>query len=456
MIGETIAAIATPLGAGGIGIVRISGDEAILVAEKVLRLAGSKRLSDMRGYTCAYGRAFDEQGDIDEVVATVFRAPHSFTGENTVEIASHGGVYLVGRILQASLKAGARPAQAGEFTKRAFLSGKLDLTQAEAVADLIGAQGAQAARAALSARDGALFGLAEQVIAKLTGYAAHLSAWIDYPEEDIAEVDAFEILEGLKDAREILGKLLAEYDTGKVIREGIDVAIVGRPNVGKSTLMNLLSGYRRSIVNETAGTTRDVVTDTVRLGDIVLHLADTAGIRDAVSDPIERAGVDLTYEKLERAQLVLAVFDGSDSLTDDDLRVIERCKGLTAVALINKNDLPQKLELDAVRSAFSHVVEISAKERAGAGALQEKIEQLFALGSFDASAAMLANERQRANVNAAYLELLEAVEAIRAGVSYDAVGVCIERALDALLELTGKRASEEVIEQVFAQFCVGK
>lgn len=452
---DTIAAVATPLGTGGIGVVRVSGPDAPAVADRVLRLGGERTVAGMQGYTCAYGRASDADGEIDEAVVTVFRAPHSYTGEEVVEIASHGGVYIVNRILRACCAAGARPALAGEFTKRAFLNGKLDLTQAEAVADLISAQGRQAARAALSARDGALYRRAEAAAETLTGYAAHLAAWIDYPEEEIVEVDPGELGAGLRQCGRDLEALLGTYDTGKIIREGVSVAIVGRPNVGKSTLMNLLTGYTRSIVTDVAGTTRDVVSDTICLGEIVLHLSDTAGIR-GTDDPVEQAGVKLAVGELERAQLVLAVFDGSDALDENDLCVIDCCKDAACIALVNKNDLPQRLDMDVIRRNFAHVVTLSAKAADGAEALREKIEELFRLEQFDPSSAVVANERQRAAVADALAEVREAADALEAGVSYDAVCVCIERAVDALLALTGKRATQEVVDQVFSRFCVGK
>ena len=452
---DTIAAVATPLGTGGIGVVRLSGPEAAAVADRLVRLAGGKTVAGMKGYTCAYGRAGDADGEIDEAVVTLFRAPRSFTGEEIVEIAVHGGVYLVNRLLRACVAAGARPALAGEFTRRAFLNGKLDLTQAEAVADLISAEGRQAARAALSARDGALYRRAEAAADALTGHAAHLAAWIDYPEEEIAEVDPAELGAGLRRCEADLAGLLGTYDTGRIIREGISAAIVGRPNVGKSTLMNLLAGHARSIVTDIAGTTRDIVSDTIRLGEIVLHLSDTAGIR-GTDDPVERAGVDLAVGELARAQLVLAVFDGSDALDENDLRVIRCCKDAVCIALVNKNDLPQRLDMEVIRKNFAHVVTLSAKSAEGADALKKKMEELFLLERFDPSAAVVANERQRAAVADALAEVREAADALEAGVSYDAVCVCIERAVDALLTLTGRRATQEVVDQVFSRFCVGK
>lgn len=455
MENDTIAAIATPYGVGGIGVIRLSGPEAIRVAERMVRLSHGRQLSEMEGYTCAYGRVFDGDGEIDEAVLTLFRAPRSYTGEDVVEIAAHGGIYLLERILRACCLKGARPAQAGEFTRRAFLNGKLDLTQAEAVADLISARGRQAARAALTARDGALYREAERICGELTGYAAHLAAWIDYPEEEIVEVDQDALAAGLCGCMEALEKLSATYDTGRVIREGIDTAIVGRPNVGKSTLMNLLSGFQRSIVSNSAGTTRDVVSDTVQLGDLMLHLSDTAGIR-STDDPIERQGVQMAHDRLARAQLVLAVFDGSEPLDADDLLIAEACKEVPVIALVNKRDLPRKMDLEPLKQRFERLLVISADQPDDLELLKREIEQLFSIGSFDAGAATVANERQRGEVRNACEEVRQAVDALSSGVSYDAVCVCIEAAIDALLSLTGKRASEQVVQQVFSRFCVGK
>lgn len=451
---ETIAAIATPQGVGGIGIVRISGPEALAVGDRVMRIKG-RRLRELAGYTCAYGRVWDEQGPLDEAVATVFREPHSYTGEDVVELSVHGGAYLLQRVLQACCDNGARPALAGEFTKRAFMNGKLDLTGAEAVIDLISAQGRQSARAALSARDGALFRKAGEVAGMLVSGAAGLAAWMDYPEEDIEETERKSLHETLEKAAGELDKLMATYETGRIFREGVETVIVGRPNVGKSTLMNLLADSERSIVTDIAGTTRDVVSDTVRLGEIVLHLSDTAGIRET-GDAVERVGVQRAEAALRQAQLVLAVFDGSSRLDENDRRVIAQCRDAAAVALVNKNDLPQCLETEEIEKAFAHVVYLSAKQREGTEKLRQTVEQMFALEQFDPAAAVVANERQKESVRRARESIGQAMEALQGGVSLDAVGVCIEEGAGALLELTGEKAGQAVVNEIFSRFCVGK
>ena len=288
---QTIAAISTPPAPAGLGVIRLSGDEAVAVASRVFRPGRAGRdLAGLKGYTAAYGHVFDEEGDIDDCVALVFRAPHSYTGEDVVELSCHGGLYLLRRVLRAVLAAGARPAGAGEFTRRAFLNGKLDLTRAEAVMELIAADGRLSARTALAAREGNLYRRMETVKNELVGLSAHFSAYVDYPDEDIPALDEAALDGVLARAEESLSSLLATYDAGRVLREGVDTVIVGSPNVGKSTLMNWLAGCERSIVTPVAGTTRDVVEETVRLGDVVLRLSDTAGIRET-NDAVESIGV---------------------------------------------------------------------------------------------------------------------------------------------------------------------
>ncbi|MBQ2568823.1 MAG: tRNA uridine-5-carboxymethylaminomethyl(34) synthesis GTPase MnmE, partial [Ruminococcus sp.] len=314
---STIAAISTAQGEGGIGVIRISGTDATAVADRVFQNIRHRKLSDMSGYTAAFGKIIKDGEELDEAVALVFRAPHSYTGEDVVELSCHGGIYITQQVLRAVLEAGAKPAQAGEFTKRAFLNGKIDLTEAEAVIDIISAKNRSAARAALSVKEGALRRRITQVKDDLLALAAHLSAWADYPEEDIAEVTDEMILTVCKSAEAALSRLLATYDSGQAVKQGIDTVIAGRPNVGKSTLMNLLSGYEKSIVTAIPGTTRDIVEDTVVAGDVMLRLSDTAGLRDT-DDAVEKIGVDRAKQRLEQCGLLLAVFDNSRALEDFD------------------------------------------------------------------------------------------------------------------------------------------
>ncbi|WRS26773.1 tRNA uridine-5-carboxymethylaminomethyl(34) synthesis GTPase MnmE [Oscillospiraceae bacterium MB08-C2-2] len=455
MENSTIAAISTPFGQGGIGIVRVSGPDAFQVAEAVFRPFGGKSAEEMEGYTAALGRVFDEQGDLDDCILTVFRAPRSYTGENVAELSCHGGSYNLQRVLRLCLEKGAAPAQPGEFTRRAFLNGKLDLTQAEAVMDVIAAQSDAALRGALSMRDGALTKAIQALCGELLEQASHLAAWADYPEEEIEEVETQALSVALSTTQKKIDRLLASFDKGKILREGISAVLAGKPNVGKSTLMNLLAGARRSIVTAIPGTTRDVVEETVRVGKVILRLADTAGLR-STNDPVEAVGVELARDRLEESGLILAVFDSSVPLEQEDLLLLEQCRSRPAVAVVNKSDLPSKLELEKVREAIPLTVMVSAATGTGAAALEQAIERAVGIAGLDAAAPMLFSERQRSCISKAREQLEQATEALAFGMTLDAISVCLDCALDSLLVLTGQKATEQVVEQVFARFCVGK
>lgn len=452
---RTIAAISTPQAAGGIGIVRISGTDARRVASRVFRPAGGKSIEEAKGYTALFGRVADGEGEFDEAVALVFSQPKSYTGEDVVELSCHGGLFLVKRLLAAVLRAGAQPAEPGEFTRRAFLNGKLSLTGAEAVMDLIGAQGKQAAAAALAAKDGALGRRIDAVKETILSLSAHLAAWVDYPEDDIPALEPQALERELAAVQGELDRLLAGFEQGRIIREGVETVLAGRPNVGKSTLMNLLSGCERSIVTDIPGTTRDVVEETVRLGDVVLRLADTAGLRET-ENPVEAAGVARTRERLKRAGLVLAVFDTSAPLSEEDRSLLQELRGSRAVAVLNKTDLPGRIEEEEIRAAVSQVVELSAATGQGYDALTKAVETALGTGEIDPAAGMLATERQKACALRAREGVGQAAEAIRAGMTLDAVSVALDDAAAALLELTGERVTDAVLDEVFARFCVGK
>ena len=452
----TIAAISTPAGAAGLGVVRLSGDDAVSVAARLFRPMDANRpLTALKGYTAAYGHVYDADGDIDDCVALVFRAPHSYTGEDVVELSCHGGRYILQRVLRACFAAGAKPAQAGEFTRRAFVSGKMDLTGAESVMDLIAAEGKLAAQTALTAREGGIFRRLSAVKDSLLGVAAQFSAYIDYPDEDIPDLDTAQWSETIETAIRTMQNLLDTYDTGRILREGIDTAIVGRPNVGKSTLMNLLSGCERSIVTDIAGTTRDIVEETVRLGDVTLRLADTAGLRDT-ADVVENVGVARARAKMEQAALVLAVFDGSEALTEEDKALASRLDGKAAIAIINKADKPTAIDTDWVAAHFRYAVTLSAKEESGVEALTAAVAAVTGVERLDAAQPMLSTERQRQCAADCLTCLQEAQDAIAIGLTPDAVSVSVDGAINAILDLTGERATEAVVEQVFARFCVGK
>jgi tRNA modification GTPase len=453
---RVIAAISTAPAPAGIGMVRLSGDGAVEIASKIFRPRSKTRsLEKTPGYTALYGWVYDADGDIDECVALVFRAPHSYTGEDVVELTCHGGLYLLQRTLRAAIDAGARPAEPGEFTKRAFVNGNLDLTGAEAVMDIIAANGRMAAKTALAAREGALYRKMRGVLDELTTAAANLSAFVDYPDDDIPELQPAALKEILQNARLALGGLLKNYDAGRVVREGIDTVIVGRPNVGKSTLMNLLAGYERSIVTSVAGTTRDIVEDTIRLGDIVLRLADTAGQRE-ISDEVESIGVRRARERMERAELVLAVFDGAEQLNDDDMALAKAAAGQLSIAVINKADIGININEKYIQNLFKHTVIISAQKGEGLEQLEQAVREVTGVAALNESEPLLATERQRDCAKRCLECVNEAIEALDMGYTLDAVGVSIDGAIGALLELTGERATEAVVDKVFERFCVGK
>lgn len=451
----TIAAICTAQGEGGIGVIRISGDDSLQIADKVFKNINNKKVADMKGYTAAFGKVCNNGEEIDEAVVLVYRAPHSYTGENVVEISCHGGIFITKQVLRAVLDNGAVPAQAGEFTKRAFLNGKIDLTESESVIDIISAKSRSAARAALCVKDGALRRKIDKIKEDLLSQAAHLSAWADYPEEDIAEVSDDELFKTFNNAIKILQGLLDTYDSGQAVKQGIDTVIAGRPNVGKSTLMNLLTGCEKSIVTDIPGTTRDVVEDTVVLGDVILRLSDTAGLRDT-DDRVEQIGVDRAKKRLEQCGLLLAVFDNNQILNDDDYELIKNAKNATTIAIINKIDLEQKLDTDFINDNFENVVYISAKSGECREELTKAVEKIAGTANLNPSEGILSNERQRLAVANALSSVVEAKSALDAGLTYDAVTVSLEDAISNLLELTGESTSDEVIDRVFHNFCVGK
>ena len=451
----TIAAISTAQAPGGIGLIRISGPQAQEIADKVFTAKSGKKLAGEKGYTVHYGRVHDEAGEIDEAIAINYRAPASFTGENVTELSCHGGLYLLRRTLRALYHAGARPAQPGEFTRRAFLNGKMGLTEAESVMELISARGDQAARAALAGRDGALERRIEAVKETLVGAAAHLEAWADYPEEEIPEVNEDELQRIFFDAGRELDRLLQSFDAGRALREGVDTVIAGKPNAGKSTLMNLLAGCERSIVTDVEGTTRDIVEETVLVGGIPIRLADTAGLRDT-DDAVERIGVERARKRLESAQLVLAVFDSSRKMGEEDRRLAHACRNVPALAVVNKSDLPTKLDYSYIQKYFQHIVVLSAKNGDGLEELAKAIGKVLKTSEIDPNEGLLFTERQREAARRAKESLEEAERALQIGMTLDAVTVSLEGAVASLLELTGEKVTDAVVDEVFSRFCVGK
>ena len=442
MSGRTIAAIATPLGEGSIGVIRISGDKAIEISDKVFYSFSGKTLCELKGYSALYGEIKDKDTVLDDAVALIFRAPKSYTGEDVVEISIHGGRLMLKAVLRVILQNGAFLAEAGEFTKRAFLNGKLDLTKAESVMGLISARSESELRLSRAAHIGGVASKIDKIESDLVSADASIAAFSDYPDEDIEGLNYDNFL-----------NMLSTYDAGRILREGIETAIVGKPYVGKSTLMNMLSGAERSIVTDVAGTTRDVIEDTVIVGDITLRLADTAGIHNT-DDMVESIGVKKAKERIDSAELVLAVFDGTSELDKDDFELISSIKNKNTIIIINKTDLENKIDLSAF-GGFS-VVEISAKLKTGYDELAKEIAEISGTSNLSPDSAVLIGERQRACAERALDGVIEAISALECGQTMDAVGVCVDDALAALFELTGKRATNEVTDEIFRKFCVGK
>ncbi|MBR0466253.1 MAG: tRNA uridine-5-carboxymethylaminomethyl(34) synthesis GTPase MnmE [Clostridia bacterium] len=451
---NTIAAISSPLGEGGIGVIRISGENAIAVADASFCAVSGKKLSSLKGYSAAFGNVVLADGSpLDEAVALVFRAPKSYTGEDVVEISVHGGLEIQKQALRRITECGASLAEAGEFTKRAFLNGKMPLSKAESVMALISAKGEAALAISRAAAGGSIDRAVKEIIELLKETAAGISAYSDFPDEELVGARPCDFEKLLKKVSGKLLTLIKNYDTGKLIREGIDCAIVGKPNVGKSTLMNLLSGNERSIVTEIPGTTRDIIESAVQIEDLTLNLSDTAGIR-LTDDVVEAAGVDRAKKKIENASLILALFDGSKEVDSDDKLLLSSLKDKPVVIIINKTDLKQKISPN-IFDGFP-VVYMSAKEKTGVGDLVKTIKEVCKISHLSNNDAVLINERQLSCVKAAYKSVKDAECDLASGMTVDAVGVLIDDALEQLFTLTGERVTEAVCDEIFKRFCVGK
>ena len=457
---SVIAAVSTPPGKGGVAIIRISGDGAIDIAGKIFYPKNKKPLSDMESRVQTYGNVISDGEEIDDGMATIFRAPASYTGEDTVEISCHGGVLVTSEVLEAIFKAGAIPAAPGEFTRRAFINGKLTLTEAEAIGSLLEAKSHEQIKLSSSKARELLTNSIDKIREAMVDVLSSIYARIDYPDEDLGDFTDEETVARLTAIRTAMQTLKSTYKTGKAINEGIKTVICGKPNVGKSSLYNLLLGTDAAIVTDIAGTTRDVLTDTVTLGKTLLNLSDTAGIRgtDGI-DPVEKIGIDRSYGKIEESELIISVFDAS-SICEEDGQIISKLNSLSTVkiAVLNKCDLGEDFSED-VFSSFDAVIKTSLKE-SGIDAIEKisaEVNRLFTNEKISPSQdAIISSARQNAQLSLA-LELIDsAIDAYNLGISADAASSDIERALGQIAELDGKAVSEAVVADIFSKFCVGK
>ena len=460
---DTIAAVSTPRGKGGVALIRISGAEALSVACEVFVSKGGKSLADIPSNRMVYGNIYERRADgerviIDDGMAVCFRAPHSFTGEDTVELTCHGGALVTQYVLSAVLSAGARQADAGEFTRRAFLNGRLDLSKAQALGSLLEAKNINQLKLARGGMSGILTDKSRKIYDALRAMLGSIYAKIDFPDEDLMEMSVDEIKSTLVEILAQTERLAATYRTGKAVNEGIRTAICGRTNAGKSSVYNRLTGEESAIVTDIEGTTRDILKETVSLGKTTLRICDTAGLR-ATDDTVENIGIERAIAEIEASELILAVFDGSKELSNDDILLIDRLKEISCpvIALINKSDISETKDMKPVYDAFEKTLSISAKSGEGFDALADMVDGIFIDGNIDlTNDAIVSDARQYAALVKSAESLRGALAAISAGTALDLCCIDIEEAMQAVGELEGREVGEDVVAEIFSKFCVGK
>ncbi|KFM84483.1 MULTISPECIES: tRNA uridine-5-carboxymethylaminomethyl(34) synthesis GTPase MnmE [Bacillus] len=458
---DTIAAISTPMGEGAIAIVRMSGPEALAIADKVYKGPRGKRLSSVDSHTINYGHIVDPETEkvVEEVMVSVLKAPKTFTREDIVEINCHGGIVTVNQVLQLVLREGARLAEPGEFTKRAFLNGRIDLSQAEAVMDLIRAKTDRAMNVAMNQMEGRLSSLIKRLRAEILETLAHVEVNIDYPEyDDVEEMTHKMLIEKATKVKKEIEALLTTSEQGKILREGISTVIIGRPNVGKSSLLNSLVHETKAIVTDIPGTTRDVIEEYVNVRGVPLRLVDTAGIRET-EDIVERIGVERSRQVLKEADLILLVLNYSEPLSEEDIKLFEATKGMDIIVIVNKTDLEQKLDLDRVRELAGNqpVVTTSLLKEEGIDELEEAIQSLFFTGTIESGdLTYVSNTRHISLLHEAKRAITDALEGIENDVPIDMVQIDLTRCWEVLGEIIGDAVHESLIDQLFSQFCLGK
>ena len=458
---DTIAAIATAPGNSGIGIVRISGDDAISIADKIYRSpSGKLSLKDTESHTIHYGHIFDEKEAVDEVLVSIFRSPRSFTGENTVEINCHGGYFVTKKVLSTVLKAGARAAQPGEFTKRAFMNGRIDLSEAEAVIDIINARNDFSLKNSLTHLSGRVHEEISVLRNALLDECAFIESALDDPEHYDVDEHRDILKEKCSEIYKKTGEIIEDSANCMLLKNGIRTLIIGKPNAGKSSLLNAMTGHERAIVTDIAGTTRDVIEETVNLNGIILNLTDTAGVRSS-DDMIERMGVDKALSLIDSSDLILYVFDPTDVIDDDDRKLSDAIKGKKVIILLNKTDISGDNLSDEsdefLKSIGGDIISISAKTGFGLDDLKNKINDMFLFGQISCDEEIyLTNERQLECLRRAYSSLQNVVSAIEDGISEDFITIDLMDAYSALGEITGEQVSDDLADRIFEKFCMGK
>ncbi|MGM9928780.1 MAG: tRNA uridine-5-carboxymethylaminomethyl(34) synthesis GTPase MnmE [Bacillus sp. (in: firmicutes)] len=458
---DTIAAISTPMGEGAIAIVRLSGDQAVSIADRIFRGPKGKKLAEVASHTIHYGHLYDDRNNqiVEEVMVSVMKAPRTFTREDVVEINCHGGLVSVKKVLSLVLANGARLAEPGEFTKRAFLNGRIDLSQAEAVMDLIRAKTDRAMNVAINQMEGRLSKLIQKLRQEILETLAHVEVNIDYPEyDDVEEMTHHLLIEKASYVKEQLQKLLQTAEQGKILREGLSTVIVGRPNVGKSSLLNSFVQENKAIVTDIPGTTRDVIEEYVNVRGVPLRLLDTAGIRET-EDIVERIGVEKSRAVLKEADLILLVLNYAESLSAEDENLFAATKGMDVIVIVNKTDLPQQIDLERVKALAgkSPVLTTSLVEDQGVDELEEAISNLFFEGQLEAGdLTYVSNTRHVTLIEQSLRTIEDAITAIENGVPIDLVQIDLTRAWELLGEIIGDSVHESLIDQLFSQFCLGK